>query len=100
MAGVADSVAGGGADGDAGGGGGAGGGGAGPDSYITTGYQVAIKKIVIVLKLVPVLLTSFLFEKKKIFLVCQKARGMPDSSQFLLKVEEVWIKQRKLSFKN
>ena len=25
---------------------------------------------------------------------------MPDSSQFLLKVEKVWIKKRKLSFKN
>ena len=62
VAGVADSVAGGGADGDAGGGGGAGGGGPGPDSYITTGYQVAIKKIVIVLKLVPILLMSFLLE--------------------------------------
>ena len=63
-------VAGGGADGGAGGGGGTGGGVARPDSCITTGYQVAIKKIVIVLKLVPVLLMSFLLEKKKqIFLL-------------------------------
>ena len=73
VAGVADSVAGGGADGDAGGGGGAGGGGAGPDSYITTGYQVAIKKIVIVLKLVPILLMSFLLEF--FFLSVKKPEG-------------------------
>ena len=64
-------VAGGGADGGAGGGGGTGGGDARPDSCITTGYQVAIKKIVIVLKLVPVLLMSFLLEKKEnIFFFC------------------------------
>ena len=74
-AGVADSVAGGGADGRAGGGGGAGGGGARPDSCITTGYQVAIKKIVLVLKLVPVLLTSFLLEKKKKFWSVKKPEG-------------------------
>ena len=59
MAGVADSVAGGGADGDAGGGGGAGGGGAGPDSYITTGYQVAEENIIIILRLISILLRFF-----------------------------------------
>ena len=69
-------VAGGGADGGAGGGGGTRGGGARPDLCITTGYQVAIKKIVIVLKLDPVLLMSFLLEKKKKnFLSVKKPEG-------------------------
>ena len=79
VAGVADSVAGGGTDGRAGGGGGAGGGGARPDSCITTGYQVAIKKIVLVLKLVPVLLTSFLLEKK----ICVWSVKKPEGCQIV-----------------
>ena len=52
----ADSEAGGGAGNEAGGGGG----GAGPDPYITTGYQVAKENIIIVLRLISVLLRFFI----------------------------------------
>ena len=60
VAGDADSEAGGGAGGGAGGRAG-GGGGAGPDSYITTGYQVAKKNIIIVLQLLSILLVPLFF---------------------------------------
>ena len=53
--GVAD-----GADSEAGGGAGGGEGGAGPDPYITTGYQVAKENIIIVLRLISVLLRFFI----------------------------------------